>query len=120
MRQTRPRRPLGRAGGVYLQGGEGGRRLSGWYLQGGLEGRRWSGWVERKQQARVVVVEVEVLVEMVLANAPPQPVVLGVGAVVVCRWQGEVVVVVCMLWEEEVVACMWVGWWVVVVVVVCR
>ena len=76
--------------------------------------------MERKQQARVVVVEVEVLVEMVLANAPPQPVVLGVGAVVVCRWQGEVVVGVCMLWEEEVVACMWVGWWVVVVVVVCR
>ena len=76
--------------------------------------------MERKQQARVVVEEVEVLVEMVLANAPPQPVVLGVGAVVVCRWQGEVVVVVCMLWEEEVVACMWVGWWVVVVVVVCR
>ena len=94
--------------------------MSGWYLQGGLEGRRWFGWVERKQQARVVVVEVEVLVEMVLANAPPQPVVLGVGAVVVCRWQGELVVVVCMLWEEEVVACMWVGWWVVVVVVVCR
>ena len=96
MRQTRPRRPLGRAGGVYVQGGEGGRRLSGWYLQGGLEGRRLSGWVERKRQARVVV-EVEVLVEMVLANAPLQPVVLGVGAVVVCRWQGELVVVVCML-----------------------